>query len=188
MKRRTHNRIQISCAEGLYLYLALLALLIPLRLLAAASISAVIHELFHIGAIRFVGKKILAIYVGPRGAVIHTQCLNGKEELLCALAGPLGSMLLLLFFRWMPIIALTGAVQAMYNLLPLYPTDGGRALVICMHALFSEDVAFKIVYWTEAVTLSILTAICVYASIKLCLGIIPIAFAGVLLFRWAKRK
>ena len=53
--------------------------------------------------------------------------LSDGKELICALAGPAGGLILLIFARWIPRIAICAAVQALYNLLPVYPLDGGRA-------------------------------------------------------------
>ena len=188
MKRRFRNSIQITFERGIFLYLALLLLLIPLRLFIALIISAVIHELFHIIALKLMDKEIYSVKICLRGAMINTQCMNEKEELLCALAGPLSGILLMLFVRWIPVIALAGFVQALYNLLPLYPTDGGRILKCGMLLILPIKLADKIIYWTEVVTLSVITAACVYGSVYLRLGIIPMMMSAVLVLKSAKRK
>ena len=50
------------------------------------------------------------------------------QEALSALAGPAGSFLMLLLCRVFPEAALWGTVQGLFNLLPVYPLDGGRVL------------------------------------------------------------
>lgn len=187
MTRSSHGNIQFSVSKILYIYLALLLLIIPLRLIFAAVVSAIIHELFHIAAIRLMKIPIYSIHIGVRGAVIETQTMNERQELLCALSGPVGGLLLLLLVRWIPVIALTAAVQSLYNLLPLYPTDGGRVLQ-CSARLLWPVIASRIVYITEVITLSVIVAFSVYGSVWLRLGIIPAAFAASLLLRTAKRK
>ena len=114
--------------------------------------------------------------------------MKPSYELVCALAGPAGGLLLLLLLRWMPVIALTGAVQSMYNLLPIYPTDGGRALRCGVQLLWPDKTAHKISYIIETVALSFIIAFCVYGSVCLRLGIIPILFGASLLLRSAKSK
>ena len=52
--------------------------------------------------------------------------LDTKGELLCALAGPVGSLLLALLP--FPMLALCGLCQGLFNLLPIMPLDGGRVL------------------------------------------------------------
>lgn len=188
MKQIFRNRVPISFARGSFLYLAFLLLLIPLRLFAAVIISAAIHECFHIATIRILGKEIHAVQIGPRGAVIHMQFMNDKEELICALSGPLSGFLLMLLFRWTPVIALTGFIHSLYNLLPIYPTDGGRILKCAAQLLFPRIVADKIQYWAEIVTLSAITSACTYATMFLHLGIVPVILAAVFLLKSAKRK
>ena len=56
-------------------------------------------------------------------------------ELVCVLAGPAASLLLLLLVRPFPRLALCGFVQGVYNLLPLGRLDGARA-VACLHSLW----------------------------------------------------
>ena len=180
--------MEVSCARELYVYLALLLLVVPVRLLLAVVVSAVVHELFHILAIRLIRIQINSIHIAPRGAVLLTQPMNPKQELLCALAGPLGGFMLFLFFPWMPVISLVSITHSLYNLLPLYPTDGGRILQCLTQLACSAKVGGLIVYWVEAITLSLLIALSVYCSVRIGFGIIPIIFGVSLLLRFAKRK
>lgn len=125
----------MSIYPGCYLLWALMLLVIPLPWLAATMTAAAIHELFHIAAVYLSRGKILGLQVHPGGAVIHTGPLTQSQELVCALAGPLGSLLLLCFSHRFPRAALCGGIQGIFNLLPFYPLDGGRA-VRCMLRLF----------------------------------------------------
>lgn len=188
MMRSKCHKIPISFSRALYIYAALLLLLIPVRLLFAAAVSAAVHELCHIAAVRLMGLQVYSVHIGVRGAVIRTQPMKPGQELLCALAGPASGLLLLLLVRWLPVIALTGAVQSLYNLLPIYPIDGGRALRCGVKILWSDSTALKVCYIIEIVTLSVITAFCVYGSVWLRLGIIPVLFGTSLLLRSANSK
>ncbi len=188
MTLNEYNKIQVFFSRSLYIYFALLLLMIPVRLLFAVAVSAAVHEMFHIAAMRLMRIRINSIYIGTRGARIETQPMTDRQELLCSLAGPLGGFMLLLLFRWIPVVALVGVIQSLYNLLPLYPTDGGRALQCGTKLLWTDKVACKIVYVTEIITLSVIVAFGIYGSVWLHLGIIPAAFAASLLLRSAKRK
>ncbi len=57
--------------------------------------------------------------------------MSSGKSVICILSGPMGSLLLFLFVRWIPRIAFCGLLQGIYNLLPIYPLDGGR-VVRCM--------------------------------------------------------
>lgn len=107
---------------------ALFLLIFPLRWLLAALLAAFVHELCHIVAVYLFGGKILSLEIGPFGAVIEAHGLNLFGECICALAGPAGSFLLVGFGHFLPMSAVCGLMQGAFNLLPVYPLDGGRAV------------------------------------------------------------
>lgn len=112
-----------------YLLWALLLLTLPLNWLLAAVIAACWHEICHSLAVALCGGKILGLHLHWNGAEIETSPLCRRHTLLCSLAGPAGSLLLLLLAPWFPRLALCGLGQGAFNLLPVYPLDGGRAMV-----------------------------------------------------------
>lgn len=137
MKRLPEFRLQ----RGFGLYVAALALTVPLPWLAAAWTAAAVHELFHLLALLALGHPVYEIRLGVYGARMRTEPLPPGHECVCALAGPFGALPLLILAKWMPLTSLFGAVYALFNLLPLYPMDGGRALTAVMGMLgFSENV------------------------------------------------
>ena len=119
---------QIDVLPGAYLSAAVLLLVLPLRWFLAWLVAAAIHEIFHILAILLCGGKVRCVRIGPFGADIEIGPLTPGKELICALSGPAGGLLLLPMFRWIPCIALFALLQSACNLLPIYPMDGGRAL------------------------------------------------------------
>ena len=118
--------IQISA--GFYIGAALAVLLLPWRLLFAFCIASVFHEVCHLAVLKVCKAPVAQIRIGPFGAVIHTGALMPVQELICAAAGPAGSLLLACFARWAPVLALFGLFQGLCNLLPIYPLDGGRVV------------------------------------------------------------
>lgn len=118
-----------------YFFWALLLLTVPIDWLTAASLAALFHELCHIGMILALGGRITHMTLSPSHAEIHTGPLEDGQELLCALAGPVGSFSLVILSRWLPKTAFCGVIQGMFNLLPIYPLDGGRALRCCLTLL-----------------------------------------------------
>lgn len=115
---------------------ALALMILPLRWLLALMIAAAVHELFHCIALKVCGIPIHSVTIDFGGAVIETGEIAPGMETICALAGPVGSFSLLLLAQWMPLTALFGAVQGIYNLLPIYPMDGGRALRSLLELIF----------------------------------------------------
>lgn len=111
-----------------WILLAFLMLTVPLVWITAGLLAAIIHEMCHILVIMVLKLPIYGVSIGLSGAKIHTAPLLPWQELICAAAGPAGSFLcVLLIHRW-PMIALCGLVQGLFNLLPIYPLDGGRML------------------------------------------------------------
>lgn len=124
--------------------LALALLVLPLPWLLAAVTAALFHELCHGAVAVALGGSLGDIRLGERGATMEVGGLSNGRELLAAAAGPVGSLGLLLFGRCFPRLALCGLVQGLYNLLPIYPLDGGRILFCLIRFRHSEGVALKI--------------------------------------------
>lgn len=107
---------------------ALALLVLPLPWLLAAAAAAAFHELCHLEAVLALGGQVSRLYIGPGGAVMEGRLEGRWRETLAAAAGPVGSLLLLILVRVAPRLALCGLVQGLFNLMPLYPLDGGRIL------------------------------------------------------------
>ena len=118
-----------------WLLWSLWILLIPAPWLLGAAAAACVHEAFHIASVYCLGGTVHSIEIGPFGAKIHADGISGIREAICALAGPAGSFLCLGLIRLFPIFSLCALVQGLFNLLPIYPMDGGRAFSCLIRAL-----------------------------------------------------
>ncbi|MFT3838074.1 MAG: site-2 protease family protein [Myxococcaceae bacterium] len=117
----------------------------------AAFFTLFLHELGHVLVARRFGIQTLDVQLTPMGGMSHLERVpeNPRHELLISLAGPLVSLSIagVLFAglkvgdhlfdidevwdpRRQPVAALMwlNLVLALYNLLPIFPMDGGRAL------------------------------------------------------------
>ena len=119
---------RIETEGGFWLWLLLMLLLFPVPVVAGVLLAAAAHEWGHLLAIRLSGGVVLRIELHAGGARIVTAPMEPKEEVFCALAGPIAGGLTVFAWRVFPELAVAGLVQTVFNLLPIYPLDGGRAL------------------------------------------------------------
>ena len=117
---------EVQITAGFYIGSALAILLLPWDVLSAFAGASGFHELCHLLALRCCKVPVHQIKLSAFGATIETAAMIPMQELICASAGPAGSLLLLFFSQRMPLLALFGLCQGMFNLLPVYPLDGGR--------------------------------------------------------------
>lgn len=123
------QQFRIRVRGRVFLLLALWVLALPLKWVAGALAAAAVHELGHLAALWMWNVPVHEMELDLWGAVIRTGPMEDQEELCCALAGPLAGALVCLFWRWVPEVAVCAGVQSLFNLIPLYPLDGGRALL-----------------------------------------------------------
>jgi len=139
-------------------------LLLPLNLILSIMIAAAIHEACHIMVLQYFRIPILRIELGIGGTMIQTGPLSLKEELICAAAGPCGSFLCIAFLRQFPLLGLCGLVQGLFNLLPIYPMDGGRILrCFCLYLcpVYASAICLAIAWGAVAV----ITVTCLWLSL-----------------------
>ena len=164
---------KIRFSRTFFWFLAVLLMYIPVRWLLAAFVSAYIHELFHIAAIRLCGKEIFDIEIGVLGAQIYMEPMGGWREFMCLAAGPVGSLLLGYFFRWVPAIAFLGCIQGVFNLLPILPLDGGRMLACILHGCVDRKMEQILMILAEILVYLLFTFLFVVFSFVMKMGIWP---------------
>lgn len=107
-----------------------------------ASAFIVLHEYGHCFAARYWGYKTFDVIIYPFGgiATINIQETKPKEEFFIAIAGPAVNFLLMFIFSFFSLLyydykttssllllaASANMVLGIFNLLPLFPMDGGR--------------------------------------------------------------
>ena len=111
---------------GFWIVLGLMVMLFPMRFLVGVLLAAVVHELGHLIAIRLTGGRVRGIWLHAGGARIETAPMEPGQAILCALAGPAAGALVLFAWKWFPELAVAGLVQTIFNLIPVYPLDGGQ--------------------------------------------------------------
>ena len=117
---------RIRVEGGAWIVLGLAVLLLPLRVLLGIVLAAAVHEIGHLTAMYFLDVPVLGIILHPGGARIKAGPMEPGEEILCALAGPVAGAVTIFAWKWFPELAVAGLVQTVFNLIPIYPLDGGR--------------------------------------------------------------
>lgn len=176
----------IQIKPAFYLFVSVSLLVLPIQWILAWVVAVLVHELFHLFAIKIYDGDVHGILIGAGGAEIEADIFSIKEEFLCAIAGPLGSFLLILFAKWIPRVAICGMVQGLYNLLPVFPLDGGRAMRYLANRFFPGSKSVSAVI--ENGTVLSLLALGIYCSIRLSFGIVPVLVPVILFFKQGKVK
>lgn len=158
--------VNFSLSAGACIYGSVLLLTLPLKLLLAVCAAAAIHELGHLVMLTIFRIPILGVHLRIGGAVIHTPPLFPFQELLCTVAGPLSSLLCLIWIHKFPLFALCALAQGFFNLLPVYPLDGGRVLrslcLLCIPGYAGFVCA--IAKWCTVISLCVISVLISYRT------------------------
>lgn len=178
----------IKISPQLYVLAAIIILTVPLPWLVGWILAVVIHELFHCIALCLIGKEIENIQFGLDGAKIYTGKLSDWQTVFCALAGPAGGFFLLSIKFILPEAALCSLLLSVYNLIPIFPLDGGRAFRGMMHIILPDPINNTVTAIIEKIVLVVMCILCLFAAFAWKLGIIPLLFAMLFVTKMCKIK
>lgn len=186
-------RRELRAGGSFWLLLALALIVSPLTVVAAVLSAAALHELGHLAALRYYGVRVRALRLTALGAELDAPSLTRlsyPRELIVTLAGVAvnflcAALLAALAQRsgWEGAYLFAGVhlVLAAFNLLPVSPLDGARALSLVLAWSFGPMVAERV---CTAVSLLLSLALCTlggYLSIALHSGwLFAIAALGLL--------
>lgn len=119
---------KVSISPYFYIVLPAALLLLPLQWFFAWSMAVAVHEIGHYLALRLCRVPIRRLEITPLGIRMHIGGLTNRETLVCALSGPAAGLLLIAASKIFPYTAVCAFIQGLFNLMPIYPLDGGRAL------------------------------------------------------------
>ena len=177
---------RIFVSGGACLYLCGMLLLLPLPWIGAVVLAAVVHELGHYAIIRLFCEKPSLVRIYTYAAQIQLPEMDRWKELLCAIAGPVAGLSLLLTARWLPRTAVCALGQSIFNLVPICPLDGGRALQ-CVLSFFLPPP--KVALWCNIVALCfkcVGAGLAIWCSFRYDLGILPLLAIIWIVFRKIK--
>lgn len=168
---------------GVVILLGLLCYLAGFQTALAFLLASLWHEAGHILTARLLGGRIRLERAGMTGAVLEVSGLTQGRELICTLAGPLFGLTLLPLGRLYPQLALFALGQCLYNLLPIYPMDGGRALFCGFVLVFGEGKAWAVTRMVGGILGLLLAASAAFGAAFLHYGLAFGAFGGIFLYR-----
>lgn len=190
----------------IFLFLLLFLLTSQFEIYIIIMIFAIIHELGHLIAGLILGFKVEEIKLTPMGVRLQFKVeseeynkkvkkgnmLNVKKAII-ALAGPITNIIIFtililiqnldLYFTQTyiyQIIVYSNILIAIFNMIPIYPMDGGRFISEILKIKIGYKKAYKITYLLSKTILIILTAT---ASIAI-LYLKNIAIFFIIMYLW----
>jgi Zn-dependent protease len=133
-------------------------------------VSILVHELAHAATIAAFGFGTSHVVLGGMGGVtINERRAKHWQDMLISAAGPFSSFALAfivfliiqrstfvhrdpMFAALMPMLLSANILWGLFNLLPVPPLDGGRALRNLLRIFLRERIAFVIAVWIAIVT------------------------------------
>ena len=163
----------------IFIFLILFYFTKQIQIYAMIMIFVIIHELGHLLAGILMGMKPEKIEITPFGVSIsfkikvneyNKKIRNGNlleiKKIIVALAGPITNFIIILIasnskldlIKSMLIIY-TNFLIMIFNLLPIYPLDGGRVVKGILHIIFGKRKSEKYINTISKITIIIITAI-----------------------------
>lgn len=135
------------------------------RPLATVLSAAAFHELGHWLVLRALGAKVTGFRLSALGAVLETdsRLLSYGGELAAVLAGPAANLLaaaaltVLGHGRWDAAVG-ANLILCLFNLLPVRPLDGGRALYLLAAWAGGPSAGETAVRWLGGLAAAVLAA------------------------------
>lgn len=163
----------------IFIFLILFYFTKQIEIYAIIMIFAIIHEIGHLLVGLLIGMKPEKIEIMPFGVSISFK-INAKEynkkikkgnafeikKILVALAGPITNFIIILIASNLKLnlikgmlIIYTNFLIMIFNLLPIYPLDGGRILKGILHIIFGKRKAEKYINIISNITVIVITVI-----------------------------
>ena len=149
----------IRVNASFWLLVLLAAIVSPLTVVAAILTAAALHELGHLAVMRYYGVSVKRFRLTALGAELDAPTLARLpygRELIITLAGVTVNLFCAILLA---LLGFAGAhlVLAAFNLLPVVPLDGARALCLALSFFLGPTAGDRV---TAAVSLACSLALC----------------------------
>lgn len=193
LQKISQKHIRISVHPIVFVILIATIFLGLFWLFVIYAVSLLFHELCHAIVAKKLGYRADKIVVYPTGALLfgETDEFSFKDEIVVALAGPLSNIMIVVLllglwwifpdlYNYSSDLLTANLSLALFNLLPVFPLDGGRVLLACLSSKYDRKLACKI-----AKTIALVFSVClmIYFIVSLFFEInMQIGFMSVVLF------
>ena len=132
------KRIRWDISAGAILLFALMYFFDAIGVVSAMLPAALIHELGHVAALRLCHCRLTRVRVGLTGAELdYAPLTEGWRHTVCLLSGPITGLLYAVVAcsagaRFLNMSGTVSILLSVFNLLPILPLDGGRAVAAAL--------------------------------------------------------
>lgn len=180
------EKARLRISPGFPVLVCLLVCLGGLPTAIPFLLAAALHEAGHLLALWVLGIPVYGLELRASGAVIRAGLRGEPREAWAILAGPTVNLLLAAVgCRLVPLLSLYSLVFGLYNLLPVYPLDGGRLCSLLLPKMLGRfgERLWRLLHWGTLLTVA---AAGIWGTCVLHLGLLPALLAGFFLLRLPK--
>lgn len=174
MKIRLHLKI--------FIFIAIFIITRQIEIYASLMLFALLHELGHMLAGILLGFKPNSIEIMPVGLSIGFESkidnYNKKikkgtlltlKKIVIAASGPITNIIFIILFTFVDfsifninreLIVYSNILIAIFNLVPIYPLDGGRIAKGILHILYGREEGCEYINKISNICISLITALC----------------------------